>query len=278
MNKIARRQMLPIVLTVVIFFCLSALLWVEIYILNQFTATDINLHIRLGDVLIGLTIYLKTSIDFAIYIGRLMDKNPGTRGRVAIELGTAIGNAAGTMIILLLWAFFKEIIWLLALMIFVASLVLLRMAEDGLEHVDPSERRYPKWFYATAKYFRHYLERLNAIFEPLLRYVIPSINVKTRESLRFWPLFGLAFTVPFVLGLDDFAGYVPLFNIINVFGFAVGVFLGHMVLNMLLYISPKHTISVVKNSIISFLGSIAFVGLAVWGIIETIKLLFFHHG
>ena len=36
----------------------------------------------LGDILIGLTIYLKTSIDFAVYIGRLMAKYPGWKNRV----------------------------------------------------------------------------------------------------------------------------------------------------------------------------------------------------
>ena len=45
-----------------------------------------------------------------------------------------------------------------------------------------------------------------------------------------------------MLGLDDFAGYVPLFNVVNVFGFAIGVFSGHMVLNAFLYVSPVFAI------------------------------------
>jgi hypothetical protein len=87
----------------------------------------------------------------------------------------------------------------------------------------------------------------------------------------------VSFTVPFILGLDDFAGYVPLFNVVNVFGFAIGVFLGHMVLNIFLYLSPKRTIQAVKNPIISLVGSIAFVLLAGWGLFEAYKLLFLHH-
>jgi putative Ca2+/H+ antiporter (TMEM165/GDT1 family) len=63
-----------------------------------------------------------------------------------------------------------------------------------------------------------------------------------------------------------------------VFGFGIGVFIGHMILNVLLYISPKKTIAAVKNPIISFAGSIAFMGLAVWGLIEAVKLLTGHHG
>lgn len=86
----------------------------------------------------------------------------------------------------------------------------------------------------------------------------------------------MSLTVPFILGLDDFAGYVPLFNIVNVFGFGIGVMLGHMILNIFLYISPKRTIRAVKNPIVSFVGSIAFIFLAVWGFIEAYKLLFLH--
>ena len=97
-----------------------------------------------------------------------------------------------------------------------------------------------------------------------------------KKNLTFWGLFSFSFTVPFVLGLDDFAGYVPLFNVVNVFGFAIGVFAGHMVLNALLFISPDRTIKAVKNPLIAFLGSIAFVLLAVWGLVEVYKILFVH--
>ncbi len=277
MRRAVRTQLLPIILTVIIFLCLCLVLWLEIHLLNRFTATDIKLHPRIGDIFIGLTIYLKTSIDFAIYIGRLMDKNPGTKGRIAIELGTAIGNATGTMIILAVWTFFKEIRWLLAIMIFIAALVLLRLAEDGLEHVTPKEQRYPQKFYDFAAKFHGALAKTNRLFEPFLRRIVPSTRVSSQRALQFLPLLLLSFSVPFILGLDDFAGYVPLFNIVNVFGFSIGVFLGHMILNMLLYISPRHTIAAVKNSIISLLGSIAFVGLSIWGLVEVIKLLFLHH-
>ncbi len=277
MRRTVRTQLLPIALTVIIFFCLCILLWLEIHLLNKFTATDIEIHLRIGAILVGLTIYLKTSIDFAIYIGRLMDKNPGTRGRIAIELGTALGNAAGTMIILAVWTFFKEIRWLLAIMILIAALVLLRLAEEGLEHVNSSEKRYSRQFYRFADKFHIALTRFNRVFEPFLRRIVPSTKVSSQRAMQFLPLLLLSFSVPFILGLDDFAGYVPLFNIVNVFGFSVGVFLGHMILNMLLYLSPRHTIAVVKNSVISLLGSVAFVGLSAWGFIEVVKLLFLHH-
>ena len=121
------------------------------------------------------------------------------------------------------------------------------------------------------------LTKLNTLFNPILKYIVPQMHTDTKANLPFWRLIGFAFVVPFILGLDDFAGYVPLFDVVNVFGFATGVFAGHMVLNILLYISPRHTIEVIRNAYISFAGSIAFIGLAVWGLIEVVKLLMHAH-
>ena len=80
-----------------------------------------------------------------------------------------------------------------------------------------------------------------------------------------------SFSVPFILGLDDFAGYVPLFNIINVFGFSLGVIGAHMLLNIALFINPDATVKIVRNEWVSFIGSLAFIGLGIWGLIEVAK-------
>jgi hypothetical protein len=272
-SSLLARQIVPLVLTVVVFFALSGALFLEILILNRFTAEDILTGIRFIDILVGLTIYLKTSIDFAIYIGRLMNQNPGWKSRVAIEIGTALGNAAGTLAILAVWTFFKEVRWLLAAMVFLASLVLFKLAEDSLEHAKTGVRSYPGWFGRVVSHFEYVLDRANRLVFPILRHVVPNLSISDGRSLPFWRLAAFSFTIPFILGLDDFAGYVPLFSVVNVFGFAIGVFAGHMILNIFLYISPDHTIRVVKNPVLSFLGSVAFVGLGIWGLIEVGRLI-----
>jgi len=267
-------QALPVALTIVVCFLLAGLLWLQISILNMFTATDISLTLRLGDVLVGITVYLKTAIDFAVFTGHLMDENPGTKGRIGIEIGTAFGNAAGTMLILLIWTFFKEVHWLLAIMIFLAALVLIRLAQDSLDHALSVLDRYPKPFAMFVRGLDMVLRTIDKLTGPILDKVVPSHKLKASRQATFWGLFAMAFTVPFILGLDDFAGYVPLFNIVNIFGFGVGVFVGHMILNMLLYISPKRTIKAVKNPIFAVVGSVAFVVLAGWGFYEATRLLF----
>lgn len=272
-ESLFKRQILPISMTVVIAAALCLFLWIEIIVLNKFTSGGISLTVRWYDVLIGLTIYLKTSIDFAIYIGHLMSRNHGWKSRVAIEIGTAVGNAAGTIIVLAIWAFFKDVKWLLALMILLAALVLFKLAEESLEHAKSEDKKSTGFFQKMVAICDVMLHKFNMLVAPVLKYVVPNLSIKEGNNLKFWPLFVLSFTVPFILGLDDFAGYVPLFNVVNVFGFGIGVIAGHMILNMFLYISPSYTIKLVKNPVISFIGSLAFVGLGIWGIHEVIKLI-----
>ncbi len=271
------QQFLPFSLTVVVFLILGALFYFVIYILNLIPNTEqIALKIRWYDVLIGGTIYLKTSVDFAIFMGRLMTSNPGWRNRMAIEIGTALGNGLGTIIVLIIWTFFKEVEWLLGLMILLASLVLFELAYASLEHFANWEggNKIKKYIYWTMD---NGLEVVLKFTGPITRKVLPDLGEKLKgsQSLPWKKLLFFSFSVPFILGLDDFAGYVPLFNIINVFGFSIGVIGSHMVLNIALFINPSATVRIVRNEWVSFFGALAFVGLGVWGLIEVIKI-FFH--
>jgi hypothetical protein len=270
-----RDQLIPILFSILVCVVLVALLWLEVLFINQFTTEKISLQFGWASILVGMTIYLKTSVDFAILIGRMMDKNPGLKGRVGIEIGTAIGNATGTMAVLLLWAFVKDINWLLAIMVVVASLVLLRLAQDSLEDTDRLTTIH-HGLHGMAKSFEKVLKTINKLFDPVLSKILPSRMLNLKTATSFGALLLLSFTVPFILGLDDFAGYVPLFNVVNVFGFAIGVFVGHMILNICLFAAPHKTVAVVKNPIISLAGSVAFVGLAAWGLYEAVQIILHH--
>lgn len=264
-------QTIPLGLTAVVCGIGTGVLVIVALALNllPFSKEHIVIQFRLPDILVGLTIYLKTSIDFAIFIGRLMHRYPGWKNRVAIEIGSALGNIAGTIMILIIWDLFREVRPLMAIMIIIASLVLLKLAEDGFDHAD---EKLP-----IAKIFKKYLKYINNLVAPVLNKIIPHAAISdTNKKLTFKGLFLMAFSVPFLLGADDFAGYLPLFSIVNVVGFATGVFIGHMILNIALFINPKKTTDAVKNPYISFIGAIAFIALAIWGFIESIKLLFLH--
>jgi hypothetical protein len=275
-------QVVPLALTVVVFLAGIGLLWGEVHLLNYVIGGTERIvpTLRWQDIAIGLTIYLKTAIDFAIFIGRLMSEYPGWKNRIMIEIGTALGNIAGTMAILILWDIFREIKWLMAIMIVIAGLVLLRMAEEGLEHVKDEAGNYKGPLGQIAKWIEIILQKCNHFFAPVLNKIIPSTKIRENKKTSYGALLLLAISVPFILGLDDFAGYIPLFNVVNVFGFATGVFLGHMLLNIALFLSPQLTIKAVKNPIISFFGSIAFIVIAAWGFVEAWHLInsfFFSH-
>jgi hypothetical protein len=202
-----------------------------------------------------------------------MRSNPGWKNRIAIEIGTAGGNALGTIAILVIWNFFREVPLLMAIMIFLASLVLLKMAEESFNELEHAGKAIPEFLEKQLGMLQKLLNIPNKAFSPLLRLISPQASLTNMKALPWRKLLIFSATIPFILGLDDFAGYIPLFNIINVFGFAIGVFLGHMILNVALFISPNRTVVLVRNPWVLVVGGLAFVLIAGWGFYEVLHLL-----
>ena len=268
-------QLIPLGLTVIILGILLVILHASLTLLNHIPgAIPILMVIRPPDVLVGATIYLKTEIDFTIVIGRLMHLYPGWRNRVALEVGSAVGNAGGTILIIGLWVILKHVDILLALMVIIASLVLFELAHSGLEYLTNWESAggAKKWLYTGLDRF---LDIIGIVINPFLSRIIPDLAARLRgkEGLSWMRLAGFATEIPFILGLDDFAGYVPLFNVVNIYGFAAGVIGAHTILNICLFVSPKRTIAAVRNEYVSFVGTLAFIGLGIYGLAEAGKII-----
>ncbi len=271
-KKILIEQLFPIFLTFLTFLGLSTLLYGLLLILNSFNLkTPIILDFRKREVLFGVIIYLKTAIDFAIFIGNLMHTNPGWKKRIAIELGTAIGNGLGTFLILVIWTLFKEVPPLMIIMIFIASVVLLRMAQESFEEFLKERESFIK-LKMPVSLLQDQLNIVNKLFRPILRFVVPNLNLTKTKKLSFINLIVFSLTIPFVLGLDDFAGYIPLFTVINVFGFSIGVLLGHMLLTIGLFAFPNKTVEVIKHPIVLIVGGLAFIGLSLYGFYESVNI------
>jgi hypothetical protein len=215
MKKFFVEQLVPLILTVFTFLVLSTLLYGLLLFLNSFLLQDqIILDFRKRDVLIGIAVYLKTAIDFAIFIGNLMRTNPGWKKRIAIELGTAVGNAFGTFLVLTAWIFLKQIPILMAGMIFVASIILLRMAQESLQEFLKQKKSFIR-MRMPVYLLQAQLNFINKIFRPVLGFFVPDLNLTRAKKLSFANLIVFSFTIPFVLGLDDFAGYISLFSIMS---------------------------------------------------------------
>lgn len=272
-KKIIIEQLFPIFLTFLTFLALSTILYGLLLLLNSLRLSyPIVLDFRRREVLLGIVIYLKTSVDFAIFIGNLMHTNPGWKKRIAIELGTAIGNGFGTFLVLVVWSLFREIPILMFIGIFIASVVLLKMAEESFEEFLKQKKSFIK-IRMPVSLLQKQLDLINNLFRPILRFFVPNLNLTKTKKLSFANLIVFSFTIPFILGLDDFAGYIPVFTYVNVFGFSVGVLLGHMILTMCLFAFPKKTVSIVKHPIILILGGLAFIGIGVFGFYESLRIL-----
>jgi hypothetical protein len=269
LKKVLIEQAVPILLTFLTFLGLATLLYGLLLILSSLnTGQQIILDFRRREVLFGIIIYLKTAIDFAIFTGNLMKTNPGWRKRIAIELGTAIGNGFGTFLILIIWSIFRSIPPLMIIMIFVASVVLFRMAQESFEEFLKQRQSFIK-LKMPVGLLQDQLNLVNKVFRPVLRFVVPNLNLTKTKKLSFVNLIVFSITIPFVLGLDDFAGYIPLFTLINVFGFTIGILLGHMLLTIGLFAFPKKTVEIVKHPIVLVVGGLAFIGLGLYGFWEA---------
>jgi len=270
LKKLLIEQALPIFLTFLTFLGLATLLYGLLLILSSFkVGQPIILDFRRREVLFGIIIYLKTAIDFAIFTGNLMRTNPGWKKRIAIELGTAVGNGFGTFLILIIWTAFKAIPPLMIIMIFIASVVLLRMAQESFEEFLKQRESFIK-LKMPVSLLQDQLNLINKLFRPILRFFVPNLNLTKTKKLSFINLVIFSLAIPFVLGLDDFAGYIPLFTLINVFGFSVGILLGHMLLTIGLFAFPKKTVEVVKHPIVLIVGGLAFIGLGIYGFYESV--------
>ena len=116
------------------------------------------------------------------------------------------------------------------------------------------------------------LDFVNNLFRPILKFFVPDLNLTRTKKLSFINLIVFSFTIPFILGINDFAGYIPIFEYVNVFGFTLGVMLGHMLLTIGLFLLPKITVGIVKHPVVLIGGGLAFLGIGIFGFYEAVKI------
>jgi len=273
MSKKLIEKIIPVFLTVLTFFVLSTLLYGVLLVLDSLHLQyPIILDFRKRELLFGILIFLKTAIDFAIFMGNLMHTNPGWKKKIAIAFGTSIGNAFGTFLILTVWTLFKEIPALMVISILFSSVILLKLSEESFELFLKQKKSFIK-IRMPVGLLQNQLDFVNSLFRPILKFFVPDLNLTRTKKLSFINLIVFSFTIPFILGINDFAGYIPLFEYVNVFGFTLGVMLGHMLLTIGLFMLPKKTVSVVKHPIVLIGGGLAFLAIAIFGFYESFKIL-----
>lgn len=274
MSKVFINKAVPSALTVLTFIILSTGLYGLLLLLNTLPLkVQIILDFKNSDLLLGMAVYLKTAFDFAIFMGSLMETNPGWQKRIAISVGTALGNALGTFLMLIIWVLAREFSLLSLIFTLLASVILLRMAQESFEEFLKQKKSFLLDIKMPVYLLQSQLNFVNKIFRPVLKYFVPDLNLTRTKKLSFVNLLAFSFTIPFILGFNDFAGYIPLNEIVNLFGFTLGVMVGHMLLTIGLFALPTLTVRVVKHPIILIGGGIAFIGLGLWGIYQVLRNL-----
>lgn len=275
MKKVFIKQVVPVFLTVLTFLLLATILYaILLFLASLQLSYPVILDFRRRELLVGILVYLKTAVDFAILIGSLMHTNPGWKKRIAIGVGTALGNAFGTFVVLVIWTLSKEFKLLTVTLMLLSSVILLRLAEESLELFLKQKKSFLKInIRKPVSLLQGQLDFVNRIFRPILKFFVKDLDLTKTKKLSFANLIIFSFTIPFVLGFNDFSAYIPLFIYINVFGFTLGILLGHMILTIGLFTFPNLTIKVVKHPLVLIWGGVAFMGIAFYGFWQTFKIL-----
>ena len=260
-----KNNIIPVSISLALFAAFSILTYFILLSLNTLNLITEKLSTTVvwEQVIIGMLIYFKTAVDYAIFVGLLMDQNVGTKKRIAMNVGTSIGAFIGVTMILVLWALFKEIDWLMFILLIIAGCILLSLGDASQEHFKKlrMELRIP------LEMFFNLIRPVVSIFT----FFMPEGDMKARK-LGIKKLFILSAIVPFALGADDLAGYMSLLNAFNVFSILIGIYLADCIIDIALFANRELTIKIVKNQWVSYAGAIAFIILGVLSLVHAFKI------
>jgi len=218
-----------------------------------------------GQVALGVFIYLKTAVDYALFVGSLMEFNAGIPRRIAMNAGTSIGCFVGVTFIAVLWSFFREIRWLMAILLVVAGMILFKLGDGSRQHFEDVH----PWLKKPLHVFFDMMRPIVRVFT----FFMPNTELSA-GALSVGKLFVLSMIIPFALGADDLAGYMVLLSATNIFSLLIGIYLGDAIIDAALFMNQELTVKIVKNRWVSYLGALFFIGLGALSIFHAIHLFF----
>lgn len=258
------KQLLPLSISFGLFGAFVVLTYFLLHCLNTLGFIHLSTSIVGAQVVLGVIIYLKTAVDYALFVGSLMENNSGTPKRIAMNAGTSIGCFLGVTAIAVLWSFFQEVHWLMVVLLVIASMILFKLGDNSQQHFAslPASLRQPlQWFFALT---RPVVEKIT-FFMPE-----SELSTGTASTVR---LFILSMIIPFALGADDLAGYMVLLTTYNIFSLLIGIYLGDALIDAALFANQEVTVRLVKNRWVSYFGAVFFIGLGLMSIIHAIHYL-----
>ncbi|MEI7578463.1 MAG: hypothetical protein WCJ58_00310 [bacterium] len=262
-------QIFPVITCLILFivFMFFSIIFIK-FLMNPFASDPIELKLHFSSMAVGFFLYFVTAVDYALIVGRMQAANPGIKARFAMNVFTCIGCFIGVTVVLFLWGFAKEVSWLILPLLIFAGSVMIKLAYEGRGYFEKSK--------SVPFFIRIPLARLLKIFfyfSKPLTFWIPELGSPNVQKMRIRNLAKWAFLLPFIIGLDDFVGYMGAMTIYNVFSLLFGIYLADIVIDLLIFISPKFTKKVVQSALLSLLAAFAFLYLAYKSYSESYHLL-----
>jgi hypothetical protein len=247
-------QGFPVIVCGLLFlFFISSSIFFITYFINPMSTEKILLEFHLKDFLVGFFLYFITAVDYALIVGRMQTVNRGLQPRFVMNVFTCLGCFVGVTLVLFVWGFAKEIDWLIVALLIFAGSVMVKLAYEGLEYFEnaPNIAKPIRVLTTQGVTFLHRLTEGLTFWIPEL--ASPKVKKMRLSQLALW-----AGVLPFIIGLDDFVGYMGAMTIYNVFSLLFGIYLADIVIDILIFISPKLTKKMVESAILSLLATYAF--------------------
>lgn len=262
-------QLLPVTICVAMLIGFVALTYLFIVgLINPWSTEVIRIELHAFDVCVGFFLYFLTAVDYALIVGRMQINNPGSKARVIMNVGTCLGCFVGVSLVLFLWGFAKEIPALIIVLLIFAGSVMIKLAYEGIEYFQDAKEipSFVRFFVVSVLKILHAMTTIFTFWIPDLG--SPNVVRMSAASLAKWSFF-----LPFIIGLDDLVGYMGAMTIYNVFSLLVGIYLADILVDILIFVSPRLTKRLVENAYLSLIAAFAFLYLGYKSYSEAFVLL-----
>lgn len=266
------KQFTPVIICafLFIFFIQTTHLFIQ-YFINPFSTEQIQIVLYPSNILVGFFLYFVTAVDYALVVGRMQVVNSGFKARIVMNIFTCVGCYVGVSLVLFLWGFAKEVYWILVPLLIFAGAIMLKLAYEGKDYLVFDNPIAKKIGNGTTKL-------LTILYFPtrLLTAWVPELATPNVQRMHITELAKWSFLLPFIIGLDDFIGYMGAMTIYNVYSLLFGIYIADIVIDLIIFISPKFTKKLVESPMLSLLAAYAFLYLAFKSFSESYDHIIHH--
>jgi hypothetical protein len=252
-NKLLYQFFPVLVCAILLFVFVQSTNYFVDHLINPFNLKQISRVIGIKDVLVGFFLYFVTAIDYALIVGRMSVTNQGFKARFVMNVFTCIGCFVGVTGILFLWGYAKEFAAFIVPLLIFAGSVMIKLAYEGHEYFLEA-KSIPTVLRKGTFFILQHLYKITRVFT----FWMPELGSPKVTKMSIGKLAQWSFFLPFIIGVDDLVGYMGAMTIYNAYGLIIGIYLADILIDILIFVSPKMTKKLVENAFLSLLAAWAF--------------------